>query len=173
MLPKLLSVSFVGLLLLTFSASAGTSAFEGVVKDPTGRPIKGADVHIEAKNGSNFSTIAKTDATGHYTSDGLAAGTYKVSLVVDGSVKASILQARAQLGKRTRLNFELTQKTGPVKKHMVWIPAEIGTRIGHGQWVEIDDEGNVVAHSGVSSVERTNASALSKMTNRPRSPQGN
>jgi hypothetical protein len=45
---KSLSISFVGLLLLTFSAWAGASALEGVVKDPAGHPVKGADVRIEA-----------------------------------------------------------------------------------------------------------------------------
>jgi hypothetical protein len=91
MFLKSLSISFVGLLLATFSVWAGTSTLEGIVRDPTGRPVKGADVRIEAKN---FAKIVKTDANGHYTSDGLAVGTYKVSLVVNGSVKASILNAK-------------------------------------------------------------------------------
>ena len=71
MLPKSLILSLVGVLLVTFSVFAGTSVLEGVVKDATGRPIKGADVRIEAKN---FSKIFKTDASGHYFTDGLAVG---------------------------------------------------------------------------------------------------
>src|SRR6266403_3085604 len=154
MFPKSYSISFVGLFLLAFSASAGTSAFDGVVKDPAGHPVKGADVRIEARNGSNFSKIVKTDATGHYTSDGLPVGIYKVSVVVNGTVKASILNASAQSGKQTQLNFELTPKTKFVKTHRVWIAPDTGTHIGNGQWVDVDENGNPVNNTGVSSVDK-------------------
>ena len=80
MLPKSVVLSFVGSLLVTFTVwAAGTSALEGIVKDPTGRPIKGADVRIEAKN---FSKIVKTDANGHYVCDGLGVATYKATTLV-------------------------------------------------------------------------------------------
>jgi hypothetical protein len=151
MFLKLCSASFVGLFLLTFSAWAGTSAFEGVVKDPAGHPIKGADVRIEATNGSNFSRILKTDAAGHYTADGLPAGIYKATLVVNGAVKASILNASTGSGKHTQLNFELTPKTKFVKTHKVWISPDTGTHIGGGQWVDVDDNGNIVGNTGVTS----------------------
>jgi Carboxypeptidase regulatory-like domain len=154
MFLKSYSISFVGLFLVTFSAWAGTSAFDGVVKDPAGHPVKGADVRIEARNGSNFSRIVKTDATGHYTSDGLAVGIYKVTVVVNGAVKASILNASTQSGKPTQLNFELTPKTGTSKTHRVWIAADTGTHIGGGQWIDVDDNGNPVNNNGVSSVEK-------------------
>jgi hypothetical protein len=147
-------MSFVGLFLLAFSASGGTSAFEGVVRDPAGHPVKGADVRIEATNGSSFSRIVKTDAIGHYTSDGLAVGIYKVTVVVNGVVKASVLNASTQSGKHTQLNFELTPKTKFVKTHKVWIAADTGTHIGGGQWIDVDDNGNPVNNNGVSSVEK-------------------
>jgi hypothetical protein len=167
MLLKSYSISFgLLLLLVAFSAWAGTSALEGVVKDPAGHPIKGADVRIEARNGRNFSRIVKTDATGHYTSDGLAVGIYKVTLVVNGAIKASILNAQTQSGKPTQLNFELTKKTTPSKKHMVYIPAETGTHIGNGQWVEVDDNGNAVNSSGVNPVDKLSGDAF-------RAPQSN
>ena len=108
MLPKSLILSLVGVLLVTFSVFAGTSVLEGVVKDASGRPIKGADVRIEAKN---FSKILKTDASGHYVTDGLAVGTYKVMLVINGQVKALILEAKTQLDKPTQLNFDLSGKS--------------------------------------------------------------
>jgi hypothetical protein len=151
MFLKSCSISFVGLFLITFSAWAGTSAFEGVVKDPAGHPVKGADVRIEATNGSNFSRIVKTDAAGHYTADGLPAGIYKATLVVNGAVKASILNASTQSGKHTQLNFELTSKTKFVKTHKVWISPDTGTHIGGGQWVDVDDNGNPVNNPGVKS----------------------
>ena len=108
MLPKSLILSLVGVLLVTFSVFAGTSVLEGVAKDATGRPIKGADVRIEAKN---FSKILKTDASGHYVTHGLPVGTYKVMLVINGQVKASILDAKTQLDKPTQLNFDLSGKS--------------------------------------------------------------
>jgi hypothetical protein len=154
MFLKAYSISFVGLFLVTFSAWAGTSAFEGFVKDPAGHPIKGAAVRIEATNGSKFSRVVKTDAAGHYTADGLPAGIYKATLVVNGAVKASILNASTQSGKHTQLNFELTPKTKFVKTHKVWISADTGTHIGGGQWVDVDDNGNPVDNTGTSSFNK-------------------
>ena len=156
MVPKSLTLSLIGVLLVAFSVSAGTSAvLEGVVKDVTGRPIKGADVRIEAKN---FSKILKTDASGHYVTDGLAVRTYKVTLVINGQVKASIPDAKTQAGKPTQLNFDLSGKRASARKHtrMVWIPSNIigSNIIGGGRWVEVDDNGNIVDNTGLNNVEK-------------------
>ena len=113
MLPKSLILSLIGVLLVAFSVFAGTSVIEGVVKDATSRPIKGADVRIEAKN---FSKILKTDVRGHYVTDGLPVGTYKVTLVINGQVKASIPDARTQVDKPTQLNFDLSGKSASAEK---------------------------------------------------------
>ena len=145
-----------------YALPVGTSALEGVVKDPTGRPIKGADVRIEAKN---FSKIAKTDASGHYISSGLAVGTYKVTLVVNGSVKASIPNAKTQFGKPTQLNFDLAAQVASATKHIhsVWCPNETGTLIGGtGRWIDVDDNGNIVSNTGVKST--TGFSSLEKVS---------
>ena len=156
MLPKSVILSLVGVFLVTFSVFAGTSVLEGVVKDATGRPIKGADVQIEAKN---FSKILKTDASGHYVTEGLAVGTYKVTLVINGQVKALILDAKTQLDKPTQLNFDLGGKRASAKKHtkMVWIPSSI---IGGGRWVEVDDNGNIVDNSGFNNIEKVRRPAM-------------
>ena len=162
MLPKSL-LSFVGSLFVAVTVcAASTSVLEGLVKDTTGRPIKGADVRIES---TNFSRIVKTDANGHYVADGLVLGTYKVTLVVNGQVKASILDAKTQLNKATQLNFGLTGKTASVKKHthMVWIPPDINTRIGAGRWVEVDDNGDIVDNTGFNNVEKTRGPAVQEM----------
>jgi hypothetical protein len=159
MYMKSLSIGLIGSFVLALSAWAGTPTLEGIVKDASGRPIKGADVRIEGKNGNQ---VVKTDATGHYISNGLAAGVYKVSLVVNGVIKASILSAKTQSSKPTELNFDLTAKTAPVKKHthMVWVAGETGTHIGTGRWVEVDDNGNPVNDAGVNSVEKLSGSAI-------------
>jgi len=162
MLPKSLVLSLVGSLLVTFTGWAvGASALEGIVKDPTGRPIKGADVRIEAKNSSK---IVKTDANGHYVADGLVVGAYKVTLLVNGQVKATILDAKTQAGKATQLNFGLTGKTASAKKHthMVWVPPDLSTHIG-GRWVEVDDNGNIVDNTGFNNVEKTRGPAVQEM----------
>ena len=153
MCSKSFILSFVGSLLVTFTVSAGTSVLEGVVKDHSGRPVKGADVRIEAKN---FSKIVKTDAKGHYVCDGLGVATYKATLVVNGQVKASIANAKTQAGKPTQLNFNMTGQTAAAKKHthMVFMRPDVDTHIGGGgQWVEVDDNGNIVkgTNTGASS----------------------
>src|SRR5437667_12316098 len=111
MFPRSLVLSFIGLLLATFSVWAGTSALEGVVKDPAGHPVKDADVRIEATNGSSFARIVKTDVAGHYISGGLAVGIYKVTLIVNGAVKASITNAYKQFAIPAQLHFALTTIT--------------------------------------------------------------
>jgi hypothetical protein len=161
MFLKSLSINFVGLFVLTFTAWAGTSALEGIVKDPSGRPIKGADVRIEATNGTNFSKIVKSDSNGHYISDSLPVGTYKVTVVVNGSVKASIVDAKTKIGSRTQLNFNLTSKTASAKTHRVWVPADTGTHIGNGVWVEVDENGIPVNNAGgVNNVEKNGAGII-------------
>jgi len=151
------------------NAWAGTPSLEGIVKDATGRPIKGGDVRIEA---TNFSKIVKTDASGHYISDGLVVGTYKVTLVVSGQVKGSIGNAKTQLGRPTQLNFDFTAKTTSAKKHThsVWCPTATGTLIGgSGQWVEVDDNGTIVSNTGIgiNTVEKVSGSALQTRADRP------
>jgi len=160
--PKSLLLTLVGVLLVTFTVWAGTSVLEGVVKDPNGRPVKGADVRIEAKN---FSKVVKTDANGRYVCDGLGVATYKVSLVINGQVKASIANAKTQSGKPAQLNFNLTGQTASAKKqtHMVWLAPDIGSHIGGGRWVEVDDNGNIVNNAnnaGASNATKVTGTAV-------------
>lgn len=160
MLSKSFILSFVGSLLVTFTVCAGTSVLEGVVKDPNGRPVKGADVRIEAKH---FSKIVKTDANGHYVCDGLGVATYKATLVINGQVKASIANAKTQAGKPVQLNFNLTGQTAPAKKHthMVFMHPDIDTHIGGGgSWVEVDDNGNIVNGNGTKTGASSNITTV-------------
>ena len=113
MLSKSIILSLIGVLFVAFSVSAGTSVLEGVVKDASGRPIKGADVRIETQN---FSKILKTDASGRYVTDVLAVGTYQVTLVINGQVKASIRDAKTQVNKPTQVNFDLSGKRASADK---------------------------------------------------------
>ena len=165
MLSKSFVLSFVGSLLVTFTVCAGTSVIEGVVKDPAGRPVKGADVRIEAKNGGRLLTTVKTDENGRYSLKGLAAGTYRVTLVVNGALKTSINNTTLEQGESTQLNFDLTQTRASVtvKKgiHRVWIPAFTGSRLP-GRWVEVDDGGAWAAEASANNIVRVSGKELQR-----------
>lgn len=138
---KTISILFV---LLTSIAWAGTPSIQGTVKDVNGHPIKGAEVKIEAKSGKAVVIVLKTDANGHYIANGLALGTYNVTLSINGTVKANILNAMTRVDKPTELSFDLRKATTTSKRHMVYVPQEIGSHIGGGRWVTVDENGNVV-----------------------------
>jgi hypothetical protein len=164
MFMKSLRIGIVGLVLSVATAWAGPSAIQGVVKDAKGQAIKGADVRIESRDGKKLFQTVKTDGSGRYVSDGLAAGVYRVTLTVNGAVKASIMNTKAKADQRTQLNFDLkpasaSQASAPAKggKHMVWVPSSTGSHIG-GRWVEVDENGS--ADAGVLNVKRGNAEDL-------------
>ena len=166
MFTKSLRLGFVGLVLSVATAWAGPSAIQGVVNDAKGQAIKGADVRIESKDGSKLFKTVRTDANGRYISDGLAAGVYRVTLVVNGAVKASINNTKTKADQPTQLNFDLkptsalqanaAAKTG---KHKVWVPATTGSHIG-GTWVEVDDSGSSAA--GAENVQQINSQQLQR-----------
>jgi hypothetical protein len=166
MFIKSLQIAFIGLIVFTASAWAGNPVIQGIVKDPKGKPVTGADIRIEAKDGGKVFKTVKTDASGHYISDALPAGTYRVTLIVNGTVKASVNNTKTKLGAPTELNFDLkpgstSQASGSVKKgkHMVWMPPKTGTHLG-GRWVEVDDNGS--AAPGSQNVENVSAEQLER-----------
>jgi len=170
MLIKLLRISCVGLVFFAASAWAATSILQGVVKDPNGRPVKGADIRIEAKDGSKLFKTVKTDTNGHYVSDALPAGAYRVTLILNGAIKASMDSAKTKSGQPTQLNFDLkstsaSQASGAVKKakHKVWVTAGTGTHLG-GRWVEEDDTGAAPSRgANADRVDAVDGSALKKL----------
>jgi len=166
MLTKSSYIGFVGFVLSVATAWAGGSAIQGVVKDAKGQAIKGADVRIESKDGSKLFKVVKTDQNGRYTADGLPAGVFRTTLVVNGAVKASITNTKTKADQSTQLNFDLkpvtaSQASAPVKKgkHMVWVPSQTGSHIG-GRWVEVDDNGS--ADPGALNVQKANAEQLQR-----------
>ena len=166
MLTKSSYIGFVGFVLFVATAWAGGSAIQGVVKDAKGQAIKGADVRIESKDGSKLFKVVKTDQNGRYTADGLPAGVFRTTLVVNGAVKASITNTKTKADQSTQLNFDLkpvtaSQASAPVKKgkHMIWVPSQTGSHIG-GRWVEVDDNGS--ADPGALNVQKANAEQLQR-----------
>ena len=123
----------------------GPASIQGFVKDAKGEPIRGTDVRIESRDGKQVFSTVKTDSKGRYISQGLQPGVYRVTLLVNGEVKASIMNTQAKANQPTQLNFDLkpTSQAGNIAKggkHMVWVPARTGSHIG-GNWVEVDDRG--------------------------------
>jgi Carboxypeptidase regulatory-like domain len=162
MFIKSLQIGFVALVLSIASAWAGSSSIQGLVKDAKGQPIKGADVRIESRDGKQHFNTAKTDAKGRYISEGLPAGVYRVTLVVNGAVKASIANSKTKSDQATLLNFDLTAAAAPKAKsgkHWVWVPADTGTHIG-GRWVEVDESAK--PEPGTLNVQKANADQLER-----------
>jgi len=167
MLMKSLKIGFMGLVLCVASAWAGPSSIQGIVKDAKGQPIKGADVRIESKDGKQLFNTVKTDVKGRYISQGLQPGVYRVTLMVNGAMKGSIMNTKTKADQPTQLNFDLKPvaasqaaagaKTG---KHKVWVPNNTGTHIG-GRWVEVPDG---AAEPGALNVKRASAEELQRAT---------
>src|SRR6266478_8487156 len=165
MFIKSLEIGFVGLFLCIASAWAGPASIHGVVKDAKGQPIKGADVRVESRDGKQLFNTVKTDAKGRYISQGLKPGIYRISLVVNGAVKSSIMNTNTKADQATQLNFDLkpvaaTQANTAAKsgKHMVWMPAATGTHTG-GRWVEVPDG---AAEPGALNVKKVSAEELQR-----------
>ena len=160
--------ALLGLVLMSGSAWAAISAIEGTVKDPKGQPVKGADIRIEAKDGSKLLKTVKTDASGHYTSDTLPVGMYRVTLIVNGAIKASINNTKTKASEPTKLSFELkstsaSQASAKKGKNYVWVPPTTGSHLG-GRWVEVNDDGTADT-TGANKVKKVSVDALRRFEN--------
>ena len=165
MFIKSLQIGFVGFFICAASALAGPSSIQGIVKDAKGQPIKGADVRIESKDGKQLFNRVKTDVKGRYISQGLTGGVYRVTLIVNGAVKSSIMNTKTKPDQATQLNFDLkpasaSQASAGAKsgKHMVWMPPATGTHTG-GRWVEVPDG---AAEPGALNVKKVSAEELQR-----------
>jgi hypothetical protein len=165
---KKIIVGFIGLILFVASARAASSVLEGIVKDVKGHPIEGADIRIETKNGGRLLTTVKTDVNGRYILDGLAAGNYRITLIVHGAVKTSVNNTTIESGEPTRLNFDLraapasrASVTGKKGRHWVWVPAFTGSRLP-GRWIELNDSGSWAAEASISNVVRVSGEELQR-----------
>ena len=117
MFIKSLQIGFIGFVLCAVSAWAGPASIQGIVKDAQGKPIKGADVRVESQNGKQLFNTVKTDTHGRYISQGLQPGVYRVSLVVNGAVKAAIGNTKTKSDQATQLNFDLKPVAAGASKH--------------------------------------------------------
>src|SRR5213596_2302612 len=166
-----LRIGFAGLMIsavAAWAAPVGPSTLQGDVKDTKAQPVAGAEVHIQAKDGSGLQKIVRTDANGHYVVRKLPNTDYEVVLFVNGAVKASVNNTKTFADKPTQLNFNLTGQYAankPAKKHthMVYVPSETGSNLS-GRWVEVDDSGdNAAAIDGKDEVRRLKGGAIRQM----------
>ena len=155
MVIKLLRIGIIGLMLCAANAWAGPASIQGIVKNASGQPIKGADVRIESVDGKQLFKTVKTDARGRYVSQGLQLRVYRVTLLVNGVVKACITNIKTKQDQATELNLDLkqvaaVQATREQKRgnHMVWVPARTGSHLG-GNWVEVDEYGKAASGSNI------------------------
>ena len=142
------------------TAAEGPATIQGFVKDANGEPIRGTDVRIESRDGKQVLSTVKTDSKGRYTSQGLQPGVYRVTLLVNGEVKASMMNTQAKANQPTQLNFDVkpaSQADNIAKrgKHTVWMPARTGSHIG-GNWVEVEDSGKAHSRFNVHTVTARN-----------------
>src|SRR6266702_1022117 len=134
MFTSSLRIGFAGLIIFAtgaWGAPVGPSTLQGDVKDSKGQSVAGAEVHIQAKDGSNLQKIVRTDANGPYVCPKLPQTDYEVVLFVNGAIKASINNTKTSATVPTQLDFKLTGQyatSKPAKKHthMVYVPAEAG-----------------------------------------------
>jgi hypothetical protein len=165
MFIKSLQIGLTGFLLCVATAWAGPASIQGIVKDAQGKPIKGADVRVESQNGKQLFNTVKTDTHGRYISQGLQPGVYRISLVVNGAVKAAIGNTKTKSDQATQLNFDLKPAAAgqasaeqKKKKHMVWMPPATGSHTG-GRWVEVPDG---AAEPGALNVKKASAEELQR-----------
>jgi hypothetical protein len=164
---KSIWIGCIGVMLFVASASAASSVLQGIVKDANGNPIQGADIRIEATNTGKLLTTVKTNVSGRYSLEGLAAGNYRVRLVVNGAVKASINNTKLEPSESTQLNFELKQSRASVTltkgTHRIWVPPFTGSRLP-GRWIEVDDSTSWAgAHVGSENVVQVSGEELQRV----------
>jgi hypothetical protein len=135
MMPRwgfIANLLLAGSLAFSGTVSAQTSSIEGHVTGADGRPLKHGQIRFEQKARQISPIISRTDVNGHYTAV-LPRGTYKLSLVEHGAVRASITVKAT--GANSRIDFDLRPSAEKKIRHYVWAGGETGTHLP-GHWVE-------------------------------------
>jgi hypothetical protein len=166
--PYKFALAIPAIILFAGSALAGNATIEGNVLDQKGQPLKGADVRVERSGGSAWKEATKTDAKGSYAIGSLEPGqTYRVTLLVNNQVKASINNVKTRQNPPVAMNFDLSKdKTTAAgasvtkkKTHKVWVASETGSNLG-GRWVEEQEGGN---DANANNVKKASGDAIRSM----------
>ena len=162
-----LTLLITALILAASRSWAGNATIEGKVLDQRSQPLKGADIRIERSGGSTWKQATKTDGKGFYAAGSLEPGqTYRVTLLVNNQVKASINNVKTRQGQPVSMNFDLSKDklasagtplpATKKKTHKVWVAAETGSNLG-GRWVEEEEGGN---NANANNVKKANGDAI-------------
>ena len=156
----IISILFTGGLVL--SATAASSSIQGDVLGTDGRPLKGAEIRIERKDQPTAAATIVTNGKGYYSSAALAAGLYRISVVVGSTVKSAVTVRT--VGDNARIDFDMSQTGGKGLKHYVWVPGGVGSHLG-GRWVQADPNGAPLASA--LNVQVDNGQLVRQMERRP------
>ena len=143
---------FFVLVLACETASAATPGFQGDVKGPDGKPLKGVEVRIQPKGAKTFAGSAKTDQQGRFTFKNLALGEYTLSVAANGMATAIIEKLKTRADGAVEVNFKMQKQVGSaqaapaaVKKRRVWVK-ELGSNTGH--WEDADEPSGSPIYKG-------------------------
>ena len=123
------------------SAPAEIAGIQGEVRGTDGRALQGAEVRIERKDKNGAPVTIQTNAKGSYASSALPPGTYKISVVENGTVKSNVTIKTS--GSTARVDFNLKSSAGKAVTHYVLV-STIGSRLGP-RWVQADENGTPIA----------------------------
>jgi hypothetical protein len=111
------------------------------VKGLDGKALNGAEVRIDG--GTGVALSAKTDQKGRYVFKNLAAGLYRVTVLVN-KVPTSLNNVRARSQGPVRVEFNLKAiAAGKKTRQWAWV-RETGSHFGGG-WVDVDANGRIAA----------------------------
>ncbi|NVJ25361.1 carboxypeptidase regulatory-like domain-containing protein [Myxococcus sp. AM011] len=86
-----------------------TAEVEGVVLNPSGQPVAGAEVRAQPRRGGGAASTTRTDTQGTYTLSGLLPGPTSVRARRDGSQGWTSRMETLKAGVRTRVDLTLTE----------------------------------------------------------------
>jgi Carboxypeptidase regulatory-like domain len=163
-MKRVLSGICFSILLMTASAFAQRSTIEGYAADTNGKALKNAEVRIQQEKAKTSPVaLVKTDRKGHFVAANLPAGTYTVSVLLDGTVKWSAAHVKTADGQVVHLNLSqhpavaVAAANSQPKKRAVWVPDTTGSRLG-GHW-----EDEPVRGPGTNDVDTMSTHQLDQM----------
>lgn len=126
--------------LISTLAFAGKSGIQADVKDAAnGKPIQNAQVRIEPLDKKSKAVVVKPDAKGHVAVNGLEAGSYRVTAVIDGkaqSVQTVKVTANGSASTILKVNqAAATTASSASTTKSTYVPGKVGSRFG-GYWVQ-------------------------------------
>ena len=108
---SLMLVIVMGLTLPATAQITAGSVLQGVVTDPNGSVVVGAEVTV-SNAAAAFSRTVKTDSNGSYRIDPIASGVYNVKVTMSGFAAATASNIETSVGRTTSQDFKL--KTGKI-----------------------------------------------------------